>query len=100
MSFFPCQVSLSIPQRELERRGIERGKSRALLDLIADVHIARNHPAEHLKAQDGFVTGVNRSGECRSFRRFRRDNDAEHRPNWRRWCWCMPVACRKSDNRA
>jgi hypothetical protein len=55
MSFFPCQVSLSIPQRELERGGIERGKSRALLDLITDVHIARNDPAEHLKAQASTV---------------------------------------------
>ena len=100
MSFCPCQVSFRIPQRELERGGIERGESRALLDLITDVHVASDHPAEHLKAQDGFVTGVHRSGEGRSSCRFRRDNDAEHRPNGRRRCFGTPVACRQSGDRA
>ena len=86
MCVCPCQVGFRIPQRELERNGIERGESRALLDLITHVHVASDHPAEHSKAQDGFVTGFHRSGEGRSSCRFRRGDDAEHRPNWRRRC--------------
>ena len=50
MCLCPCEVSFCIPKRELERNGIERGESRALLDLITDVHVASDHPAEHLKA--------------------------------------------------
>ena len=34
MRLCPCQVGFRIPQRELERSGIERGESRALLDLV------------------------------------------------------------------
>ena len=99
MSVCPCQVGLRIPQRELERSGIERGESRALLDVVTHVHVASDHPAEHSKAQDGFVTGIHRSGEGRSSCRFRRDNDAKHRPNGRRGCCGTPVACRQSGDR-
>src|SRR5580704_43628 len=98
MSFFPCQVSLCIPQRELERSRIERGESRALLDRITDIDVANDHPAEHLKAQGGFVTSVNRTGESGSFPRGWRANDAEHRPN-QRGCGGGPVACCQSGAR-
>ena len=100
MGVCPCQVGFRIPQCELERSGIERGESRALLDVVTDVHVASDHPAEHSKAQDGFVTGFHRSGEGRSSCRFRRDNDAEHRPNERCGCGGTPVACRQSGDRA
>jgi hypothetical protein len=99
MSVCPCQVGLRIPQRELERSGIERGESRALLDVVAHLHVASDHPPEHSKTQDGFVTGVHRSGEGRSFCRFWRDHDAKHRPNERCGCGGTPMACRQSGNR-
>jgi hypothetical protein len=100
MSFFPCQVSLCIPQRELERSGIERGESRALLHSITDTYVASDHPTEHLKTQGGFVTSLNGTGECSSFSRCRRDNDAEHRPNGRWGCGGALVTCRQSGDRA
>ena len=43
--------------------GSSAASARAFLDLVSDVHVASDHPAEHLKTQDGFVTGFNRSGE-------------------------------------
>jgi hypothetical protein len=99
MGVCPCQVGFRIPQCELERGGIERGESRALLDVVTHAHVASDYPAEHSKTHDGFITGLHRSGESRSSCRFRRDNDAEHRSNERCGCGGTPMACRKSGNR-
>ena len=95
-----CQVRFRIPQRELKRSRIKGRESRAFLDLVPDVHFASDYPAEHTKAQDGFVTGFHCSSESCSSGRFRRDNHAEHRTNRRRRCRCLPIACRKSGDRA